>query len=170
MNAWRISRPSAVRTGTFWRFGFSLEMRPVVVSVCLNVAVDAAVVPDERRERVGVGAAQLLDLAVAQQVLDDRVLLDHLLERVGVGGRPGLRLLHRAEPELLEEHLPQLRRRVHVELLAGVGVDPPDELVAALGELGAQALEELTVDLDAGILHPAEHADERPLDVVRRGR
>ena len=49
--------------------------------------VDAAVGADERRQRVGVGAAQLLDLAVPEQRLDDRVLLGQLLQRVGVGGR-----------------------------------------------------------------------------------
>ena len=38
MNARRISRPSAVRTGTFWRLGASLEIRPVVVAIWLNVA------------------------------------------------------------------------------------------------------------------------------------
>ncbi len=75
---------------------------------------------DQRRECIGVRAAQLLDLAVAQQVVDDRVVVPHLLERVGIGGRARLRLLHRDETELLEEHDSQLRRRVHVELLAGV--------------------------------------------------
>jgi hypothetical protein len=38
MNALRSSRPPAVRTGTFCRFGDSLEMRPVVVASWLNVA------------------------------------------------------------------------------------------------------------------------------------
>ena len=123
MNALRISRPPAVRTGMFCRFGDSHEMRPVVVAIWLKRRVDAAVGADERRQRVGVGAAQLLDLAVLQQRLDDRVLLGHLLERVGVGRRAGLRLLHRREPELLEQDAPQLRRGVDVERLARVRVD-----------------------------------------------
>jgi hypothetical protein len=42
--------------------------------------VDPAVGPDEGRQRVGVGAPQLLDLAVAQQRLDDGVLLGQLLQ------------------------------------------------------------------------------------------
>ena len=29
MNAWRMRRPSAVRTGMFWRFGADDESRPV---------------------------------------------------------------------------------------------------------------------------------------------
>ena len=60
----------------------------------LERRVDAAVGTDQRRQRVGVGAAQLLDLPVAEEVFDDRVLVGELLERVGVGRRPGLRLLH----------------------------------------------------------------------------
>ena len=38
MNARRSSRPPDVRTGMFWRFGDSLEMRPVVVASWLKVA------------------------------------------------------------------------------------------------------------------------------------
>ena len=38
MNALRSSRPADVRTGTFCRFGASLEMRPVVVASWLKVA------------------------------------------------------------------------------------------------------------------------------------
>ena len=47
-----------------------------------------------------------------------------------------------------------------------MGLDPPHEVLAALGELGAQALEELAVDLDTGVLHPRQHANERPLDAL----
>ena len=103
----------------------------------LERGVDAAVGTDQRRERVGVGAPQLLHLSIAEQVFDDRVLLGHLLERVGVGRRPGLRLLHRDQAELLEEDRAELRRGVHVELLPRVGVDPMDEDVALLAEVGA---------------------------------
>ena len=112
----------------------------------LERGVDAAVGGDQGRERVGVGAAELLDLAVAEQVLDDRVLVGHLLQRVGVGRRAGLRLLHRDQPELLEQDRAQLRRGVHVELLAGCRVDALHQRLALLGEVGAQGLEELAVD------------------------
>ena len=94
------------------------------------------------------------------------MLLDHLLERVGVGRRAGLRLLHRRQAELLEEHLPQLGRGVHVELHPGVGLNLPHEVLAALRELGAQALEELAIDLDAGVFHPRQHTYKRPLDAL----
>ncbi len=132
----------------------------------LEGGVDAPVVVNERRQCVGVRAAELLDLAVTQQVFDDRVLVGHLLERVGVGRRAGLRLLDRRQAELLEEDLAQLGRGVHVELHPGVGLDLSDEVLAALGQLGAQSLEELAIDLDAGVLHPRQHAHERPLDAL----
>ena len=34
---WRISRPCAVRIGTFCRLGLSLDRRPVAATICLNV-------------------------------------------------------------------------------------------------------------------------------------
>jgi hypothetical protein len=92
------------------------------------------------------------------------VLLDHLLQGVGIGRRARLRLLHRRQSELVEEDLPELRRRVHVELAAGVGMDATDELLAALRQLDAQLFEELAVDPDAVVLHSRQHADERPLN------
>ena len=73
-NALRISRPSAVRTGMFCRFGRLARDAAGGGGDLVERGVDAAVGADQRRERVGVGAAQLLDLAVAQQVFDDRVL------------------------------------------------------------------------------------------------
>ena len=165
MNARRISRPSAVRTGTFWRFGASLEMRPVVVASLLERRVDAAVGADERRQRVGVGAAQLLDLAVAQQRLDDRVLLGHLLQRVGVGRRPGLRLLHRREAELLEQDRAQLRRGVHVELLARVRVDLGLAAggTASPSSLPSSSRKSTSMRMPACSIF-ASTADERPLE------
>ena len=126
--------------------------------------MDTAVGADERRQRVGVGTAELLDLPVAQQVFDDRVVVGHLLEGVGVGRRSGLRLLDRREPELLEQHDPELRRGVDVELLARVTPDALHQRVAFLVQLGAQLLEECPVDADPGELHLGEHPDERTLE------
>ena len=79
-------------------------------TVWLNVAWMRPSGADLGQQRLAVGRAQLLDLAVAQQVLDDRVLADQLLERGGVGGEPGLRLLLRGEAELVEQDRAQLRR------------------------------------------------------------
>ncbi len=120
----------------------------------------------ERRQRVGVGVPQLLDLAVAQQRLDDRVLLRQLLQRVGVGGRARLRLLDRRQPELLEQDAPELRRGVDVELLTGVSVDLGFEPPAVVAELLAELLEESDVDPHAGVFHLREDGDERTLDAL----
>ncbi len=53
----------------------------------LQRGVDATVGTDQWRQRVGIGAAQLLDVAIAQQRVEDRMVVDqgHLLQRVGVG-------------------------------------------------------------------------------------
>ena len=155
----------------FCRFGFSLEIRPVVVAIWLNVAWMRPSAPDQRRQRVGVGAAELLDLAVPQQVVEDRVRLGgrHLLERVGVGRRAGLRALDRRELELLEEDPPELRHRVHDERLARVRVDLALEVVALVLEVGAQLLEELAVDADAGVLHLARARARAAARPARRG-
>ena len=67
-------------------------------------------------------------------------------------------------PERLEQHLAQLRRGVHVELLARVRVDLGFEPAALVVELLAEIVEELDVDADAGCFHPSEHGHERPLD------
>ena len=166
MNALRISRPSADADGDV------LEVRRLARDAAgggvglLERRVDTTVGTDQRRERVGVGAAQLLHLAIAQQVFDDRVLVGHLLERVGVGGRAGLRLLHRDEAELLEENRAELRRGVDVELLPRVRVDPMDEHLALLREVGRQGVEELAVDADAGRLHLRQHPHERELEAL----
>jgi hypothetical protein len=94
------------------------------------------------------------------------VLLGELLQRVGVGRRAGLRLLHRDEAELLEQDAAQLRRGVHVELLARVRVDLGLEPPALVVELLAELLQELEVDADARVFHLREHAHERALDAL----
>ena len=115
MKARRNSRPPGVRSGMFWRLGESAEIRPVDGHRLVEDGVDPAVCADQRRERVGVGVAELLDLPVPEQVLHDRVLVGHLLQRIGIGRRAGLRLLDRCEPKLVEQDRPQLRGGVDVE-------------------------------------------------------
>ena len=90
------------------RFGWSDDSRPVRATVWLNVAWMRPSAADLVEQALAVGRPQLLDLAVAQQVLDDRVLAGELLERRGVGGVAGLRLLRRLEAEAVEEDLAQL--------------------------------------------------------------
>jgi len=92
------------------------------------------------------------------------VLGRELLQRVGVGRGPGLRLLDRDQPELVEEDAPQLRGGVDVELLPRVEVDLALEPPALVAELLAEILEERDVDADSGRFHVREHGDERAFD------
>jgi len=113
-----------------------------------------------------VGGAELLHLPVGEQVLDHGVLAAQALERGGIGGVAGLGLLLRRQPQPVEQHLPELLRRVDVELLAGVG----DNLVAqALGigfELAPQSVQPGDVHTDTAVLHPRQHPHQRHLDRV----
>ena len=68
------------------------------------------------------------------------------------------------ETELLEKNGAQLRSRVHVELLAGVGVNALHQHLALLREVRPQSLEELAVDPDPGHLHLCQHAHQRELE------
>jgi len=122
--------------------------------------VDAAVGPDQRRERVGVGAAQLLDLPVAEQVADDRVFAGELLERVGVGGRARLGLLDRHQAELVEQDAAELRDGVEGERLAGVGVDARVRSSISVASCERSSSEERDVDADPGLLIPPARAPE----------
>jgi hypothetical protein len=90
----------------------------------LEGGVDATVARvDLRQQARAVGRAQLLDGAVPEQRVDDRVLALELLQGGGIGGEAGLRLLVRGQPEGLEQHRAQLRRGVHLELDARLLLD-----------------------------------------------
>src|SRR5205823_11240380 len=74
--------------------------------------VDAVVVGDIREQALAVRRTELLELAVAQQLLDDGVLATQLLQGGGVGGEARLRALLGLEAELVEQDAPELLRRV----------------------------------------------------------
>ena len=123
--------------------------------------VDPTVGRDGGEERLAIGRAELLDLAVAKELLDDLVLVTDLLEALGVGRKAGLRLLARLQAELVEQDLAQLRRGVDDEGVTGELVDtllPPSDLGGQLVEDRSQVVE---VDADADDLHLREHPDER---------
>ena len=148
------------------RFGWSETSRPVRATVWLKVAWMRPSGADLGEQALAVGRAQLLDLAVAQQVVDDRVLAAQLLERGGVGGVAGLGLLLRGQAELVEQDRPQLRRGVDVELDRR-----PRSWMAARARsprspAGRSGPEVVDVDADADALHPGQHPHQRPLDVV----
>ena len=105
------------------RFGRSELSRPVRATVWLNVAWMRPSGGDLGEQPLAVRAAQLLDLAVLQQRADELgPLVAQLLQRRGVGGGAGLRLLDRrqAAPGRRRgvEDLAQLDRRVDVEVVA----------------------------------------------------
>ena len=86
MNARRISRPSSVRIGMFCRFGSLLLRRPVAATAWLNdVCTRPVCRVHELRQRVDVGALQLLQAAPleheARQLVRQRQLLEHLDRR-----------------------------------------------------------------------------------------
>ena len=80
----------------------------------VEAGVDAAGAPvDGGRQRVHVGALELLQLAVVED--EPRQLVAHggeLLEHVGVGARPGLGALENRELLLLEQDRRKLPGRV----------------------------------------------------------
>src|SRR5439155_9666894 len=65
-----------------------------------------------RQQTVAIRRPQLLDLAIAQQLVDDLVLALQLLQRRRVGREASLRLLLRLQSELVEQHRAQLFGRV----------------------------------------------------------
>ena len=84
---------------------------------------------DEHRQRVGVRALELGELAVLEDLPGQRVPERQLLQHVGVGGVAGLGALDRRQLQLLEEHDRELLRRDRVERLAGELVDLAREVV-----------------------------------------
>ena len=128
--------------------------------------VDAPVGRDLVQQALAIRGTKLLDLAVREQQLDDRMLIAKALERRCVGRVTGLRLLLRREPELVEQHLTQLVRRVHVELDAGLGLDRLIESMALAHQPVVERSQLDDVDPDADSLHSRQHTDERVLDRV----
>src|SRR4051794_4723964 len=111
--------------------------------------LDAPVGRDLGDEPEAVRPAKLVDLAERHQVLNDGVLTEQLLERAGIGGVAGLRLLLRRQAELLEQDGPELLRGVDVELLPRVIDDRQPQTIGLGTELGVEPLELGTVDGDA---------------------
>ena len=120
----------------------------------------------EDRQRVHVRAAQLVQLAVLDDAAGEGVpQLGQLLQHGRIRRRPRLGLLQHREVQLVEQDLPELGRRVDVELLAGHHPDVVRDVRELALELLRHRVEEVQVDPDARLLHVREHVDERHLDV-----
>ena len=72
--------------------------------------VDTTVVLNRVNEGRAVGAAKFLDLSISKDERHDAVFVLDGFETSGVGGTSRLDLLHRGEPELVEEHDLELLR------------------------------------------------------------
>ena len=121
---------------------------------------------DLAHQRVGVGAFQLGELAVLEDLHRQRMALRReVFQHRGVG-RPGAVLVALAAGQLLfvEQDFAQLLGRADVELAAGDLVDLALEFGQPLLEVGTEPLELQRIDLDAGGFHRQQHRDQRPLD------
>ena len=124
---------------------------------------------DHPREGLEVGGVELVELAPRQERIDDLVVVPQLLQHRRVGRQRTLGgALAGLQPELVVQHLPQLRRRVEVELPAGEPVDLRRQRGHLLARLVAHLLEVLDIQADPPGLHPGEHGGERELDVLQQ--
>ena len=148
------------------RLGASDDSRPGAGDRLIERRPDAVAGADCGEQTLAVGRAQLFDLAVVEEVLDDRMLAAQLLELSCIGGIAGLGLLLPGETEPVEENLAELLGRVDVEIEAGVLDDEQSKPIALGDEVLAQGGELGDVDTDADDLHLGQHPDERHLDLV----
>ena len=120
-------------------------------------------------QALAIGRAQLLDLAVAQERLDDGVLAEQLLQRGGVGREAGLRLLLGLQAELLEQDVAQLRRGVDLESSPAWSWIVPLERPHLGRHLVVERSAGVHVDADADPLHAGQHPHQGALDPVVEG-
>ena len=121
---------------------------------------------DELGQRVDVRRLELGQLAMLEDQSDDGMLLTQSFQRVRVSRVTGLRALADRQPQVLEENLRELLRRVQVELLPRDIFDFLLDRRELRTKLVLHLLEVGHVDGDALTLHIGEHAGERQLDLV----
>ena len=155
----------------FWRFGFDDEQAPGRRDQLVERGVDAARPRvDERGQRVGVGALELRELPVLEDLPGEGVAEGQLLQHVHIGGVAGLGALDRRELQLLEEHDGELLRRVRVDRLAGELVDLPEERVELGVELLGELSEPLRVGPDPDLLQVGQDGNQRHLEGLVEAR
>src|SRR5207247_3898580 len=96
---------------------------------------------DEPGQRVRVGALELGEAAMLEDLAGQRLAERQLAQHVGVRRGPGLRASQDRQLELLEEDLRELLGRGDRELLAGQRVDLAREVVEVALELLGEGLE-----------------------------
>ena len=119
------------------------------------------------RQLVGVGALELRQAPVLQQLGRQRIVLGQLLQHllVGAGDAAG-RLLHHRQAELGEQDLADLLGRAQVEGLAREVVRLLLELHHALAQLGALPGQDRAVDQHAVALDAVQRLAAAHLQVV----
>ena len=120
------------------------------------------------RKGLEVGGVQLVELPPRQQRVDDRVPVAELLQHRGVGGQLSLRgSLAGLQPELLVQDLPELGRRVQVELFAREAEHLAPQRRHPIPDRFAHLLEVVHVQPHAPRFHPREHRGQGELDVLQ---
>ena len=130
-----------------------------------EVRVYAPVGGDDLEQAVRVGALQLRQHAIFQDIAYDGVLAYELFQDVGVGAPAGLGLLARWEHQLIEQHLAQLLGRVYIELVPGQLPDAALQGVYTRREALTKVGQGLPVHQDTRALHLGQHLAERQLDI-----
>jgi len=126
---------------------------------------------DEPRERVHVRRLELRQLPVLDQ--QPRHFMSHrreLFQHLIVGRRTGLGLLEDRELVLLEQHVPQLRSGVDVEVGACGLVDRPLESGELAGKRSGDLAQAPDVDANATRFHVHQDGDEGQLDCLEEPR
>ena len=126
-----------------------------------------SVAVDERLEAVDVCGQKLLEVAAFQHVGDDGILPRQLFQHLRARRiRPLFILFGSGQTQLFKQDLAKLRRRVQVEGLARLLVDPGSDL----GDLFAVALFELraggAVDAHPAHFHIVQHVAEGQFQVL----
>ena len=127
---------------------------------------DAVVGADLGQQAHAVGGAQLLHLAVAEQVVHDGMLAPQLLQRLCVGGVAGLGALGGGEPEIVEQHFGNLLGRVDVDVAPRVREHLAAQFLGLGVEFVADRFQHRPVHSDPEVLHAGQHPDQRHLHLV----
>ena len=132
----------------------------------IELPMDAAIRLNIVQKPLRIGRVQLRKRTVIQDIRHDLVVLGELLKHIRRGRVTGLRLLAALHAELSEQDLPELLRRVDVELLARLRVDPRLQRLDAGPKLHAIVDERLLIDEDTGTLHIVQCIHERHLNLL----
>ena len=124
---------------------------------------------EQHGQGVDVRVLELRDLAILHEKRGQFVSrLGQLLQHTGICRRTAGRFLEHGQLQFLEKNLPQLQRRVDVELLAGRGVNCRFQPAPLALEVPLELREALHVDQNTGPFHVGENGQERHLDLVEQ--